>query len=46
MEARQALEDQRGLQALQWNDGLALAAKEHCMDLGPKGMYGHLGSQG
>jgi uncharacterized protein YkwD len=35
-----------GLQALQWNDGLALAAKEHCMDLGPKGMYGHLGSQG
>jgi uncharacterized protein YkwD len=44
MDAQEALEDVHGLSALQWNDGLALAAKEHCLDLGAKGMYGHLGS--
>ena len=45
MNARIALEDQPSLPVLQWNDGLALSAKEHCMDMGSKGMYGHLGSE-
>lgn len=32
------------LPALEWNEGLNLAAKDHCQDLGPTGMLGHFGT--
>ena len=32
------------MNALEWNEGLNLAAKEHCDDLGPKGLQGHFGT--
>lgn len=28
-----------------WSDGLALAARDHCMDHGPKGLVGHFGTE-
>ena len=34
------------LAPLEWNDGLALAARDHCKDIGPKGLIGHFGSKG
>ena len=32
------------MNALEWNEGLNLAAKEHCNDLGPQGLRGHFGT--
>jgi len=34
------------LKELNWSDGLALAAHDHCNDSGPKGRTGHYGSDG
>lgn len=34
----------KGLPALEWNEGLNLSAKDHCSDLGQKGLIGHFGS--
>jgi len=45
-EAKQALLEQGSLEALEWNDGLALAAQDHCNDIGPKGVVSHDGSDG
>lgn len=36
----------KGLPALEWNEGLNLSARDHCADLGPKGLIGHFGSEG
>ena len=30
--------------ALEWSEGLNLSAKDHCDDLGPKGLKGHFGT--
>ena len=43
LEALKAL-GTRTLPALDWNEGLNLAAKDHCDDLGPKGLFGHFGT--
>ena len=32
----------RQLPALEWNEGLNLAAKDHCDDLGPQGLRGQV----
>jgi uncharacterized protein YkwD len=32
------------LPALEWSEGLNLAAADHCRDLGPKGLFGHFGT--
>jgi uncharacterized protein YkwD len=32
------------LPALEWSEGLNLAAKDHCDDLGNKGLFGHYGT--
>jgi uncharacterized protein YkwD len=37
---------QEPLEELAWNDGLALAAKDHCRDIGLKGEISGLGSDG
>jgi uncharacterized protein YkwD len=34
------------LKELVWNDGLALAAKDHCRDIGAKGKVTEIGSDG
>jgi len=34
------------LEPLEWSNGLALAARDHCQDIGPKGLIGHFGSKG
>jgi uncharacterized protein YkwD len=39
-----ALKYKTTLVPFEWNDALSLSAKEHCMDLGPKGMIGETGS--
>jgi len=35
---------EEGLPALEWSEALNLAAKEHCNDIGPKGLVGHFGT--
>ena len=45
-EAIQALREQSTLNKLEWDDGLALAARDHCNDIGPKGLVQHEGSDG
>ena len=37
-EGLQALKDQASINSLEWDDGLALAARDHCNDIGPKGL--------
>jgi uncharacterized protein YkwD len=37
------VETQSGVEALEWNDCLALAARDHCLETGPLGMVGHMG---
>jgi len=32
--------------ALQWDDNLMLAAKDHVLDTGPSGLDGHVGTNG
>ena len=34
----------RTLSGLEWNEGLNLAAKDHCDDIGPTDTFGHFGS--
>ena len=47
LNAIKAIESIHGsLEPLEWNDGLALAARDHCKDIGPKGLIGHFGSKG
>jgi uncharacterized protein YkwD len=36
----------QNLQPFQWSDGLARAAKEHCLDMGKAGKTGHKGTNG
>jgi len=45
-EARDAFARQPSLHELKWNDGLALAAQDHCNDTGGKGVVSHDGSDG
>jgi hypothetical protein len=46
-EAVQAMNNApKGLQALQWSEGLAQACYDHISDTGPRGMIGHTGSDG
>lgn len=45
-EAIEALKKQKSLNSLEWDDGLALAARDHCNDIGPKGLVQHEGSDG
>ena len=45
-EAISALQQQRSLNSLQWSDGLAVAARDHCNDIGRKGLVQHNGSDG
>jgi len=44
--AVEALENLKGsgLAALEWSEGLNLAAKDHCDDLGAQGLIGHFGT--
>lgn len=34
------------VQPLQWSEELATAAQDHCNDIGPRGLTGHVGSNG
>jgi len=43
LEALEAIKDE-GLAALEWSEALNLAAKDHCDDIGPKGLSGHFGT--
>lgn len=43
-EAISILINQEALPPLQWNDGLYLAARVHCIDAGTSGFPGHMGS--
>jgi len=46
IEAKNAFNSQPSLKTLEWNDGLALAAQDHCTDTGEKGIVSHDGSDG
>jgi len=43
MALREITQRSMNMNALEWNEGLNLAAKEHCDDLGPPGLTGHFG---
>jgi uncharacterized protein YkwD len=43
--AKQRTEGESAREPFEWNDCLALAARDHCLDIGPLGMVGHWGSQ-
>lgn len=43
-DAAKTLEDTLPRSKLTWSDGLAAAAREHCLDMGTKGKVGHVGS--
>jgi len=52
-EGRKAVDDaiglvqsQQAVNPLEWSDSLAMAAKMHCNDIGPKGLLQNLGSDG
>ncbi|HEY0994882.1 MAG TPA: CAP domain-containing protein [Gemmatimonadaceae bacterium] len=45
-EAIRVLRGQARLPALTWSDGMARSAYDHVLDLGPRGMTGHIGSDG
>jgi len=45
-EAINAILGARPRYPLKWDDGLALAAKDHCNDTGPKGIMSHTGTDG
>jgi uncharacterized protein YkwD len=40
------LRTQESLPELEWNDSLAIAARDHCLDIGAKGSTSHIGSDG
>jgi len=44
--AEQQLLNATPMAAFEWSDALALAARDHCLDTGPRGMTGHVGSDG
>lgn len=41
-----ALQQARPRSAFIWDDGLAIAAQDHCNDTGPKGIMSHTGTDG
>jgi uncharacterized protein YkwD len=43
-EAKNELERQSTVPELQWSEGLALAAEDHCKDIGPLGLTTHTGT--
>lgn len=45
-EAMRVLKNMRPLRSLSSSNGIALAAKDHAIDIGSKGMKGHIGSDG
>ena len=45
-EAIRFLENVEPCSPLEWSRGLILAAQDHCEDAGPKGLFGHTGSDG
>ena len=45
-ETKNALQKQNKLKPLKWQDGLALAAQDHCNDMGKRGKLGHKGTDG
>lgn len=45
-ECVQKMQTMLPLQPLEWNQDLFLACKDHCDDIGPKGLYGHSSSLG
>ena len=45
-EAIRAMESQAPLKALKWSDSLAAAARDHCRDIGSRGLFSHKGSNG
>jgi uncharacterized protein YkwD len=45
-EAIEFLQAQQPMPALEWHDGLASAVNDLASDLGPKGVIGHVGSDG
>jgi len=44
--AKDQLKANKKTTALKWSDGLALAAEDHCSDIGGKGTFVHQGSDG
>jgi uncharacterized protein YkwD len=45
-EALEALNNQDPIPALHWEDGLALAARDHCLDMGLGGLISDVGTDG
>ena len=45
-EAIDFLEAVKPVEPLEWSRGLIFAAQDHCEDAGPKGIFGHTGSDG
>ena len=45
-DAIDSLKEQASLGELEWSDALGAACREHVLDIGPKGMEGHVGSSG
>lgn len=45
-EAIRVLRGQAPLPALTWQDGIARSAYDHVLDIGPRGLTGHIGSDG
>jgi len=46
VESINALNAQKALPPLEWSEGLALAARDHCLDAGRYGLVGYIGSDG
>lgn len=40
------LYQQKQLEPFEWSNGLAQAARDHCNDIGRKGLRGHIGTDG
>ena len=45
-EAIHALNLARPMEPLEWSDGMAMAARDHCLDIGFAGLTGSTGSLG